>query len=69
MVLYQSCLVGGFLVLQLYYQNDQITSALFHYDSLILMLVGSILVGIPAGSVYSGSIAKVLDNDSTLRVQ
>ena len=46
-----------------------ITSAIFHYDSLILMLVASIIVGIPAGSVYSGSIAKILDNDSALRIQ
>ena len=33
------------------------------------MLVASIIVGIPAGSVYSGSIAKVLDNQSHLRMQ
>ena len=45
-----------------------ITSAIFHYDSLILMLVASIIIGIPAGSVYSGSIAKVLDNEAALRM-
>lgn len=68
MVLYQSILIGVFFILQLYFKNDLITSAIFHYDGLILMLVISIIVGIPAGSVYSGSIAKILDNEISLRI-
>ena len=69
MTIIQVAFVGSYLFQQYHSDFETKKAVFFEYDNLIMMLIMSILVGIPAGSIYSVALIRVFDTQPVVERQ